>query len=302
MDVANVRGLLTGLLSSVILAAGLAMMKSRAEALPPAQGTAILRTIVRWIRDPAWTGGLILQTVGYALSFVALAEAPVSLVSVMMQGGIAVFVVIAIVFLHEQANAAETAGIAGTIVAMVLLALSLEGAPPHEQLNSFVLGMFTVLTLVGTTILCSANRLRRNGATPAIASGFVFGLNSLYTKALADIFAANSGYAIAVQTAVSPWFYLMIATNLGGLVLLQNSFHWSRGIIAMPLSSAISNLVPIAGGIIAFDETLPHDPRSAALRIAAFALTIVASMPLAGAEIPATVSDACATAPVRQKF
>jgi drug/metabolite transporter (DMT)-like permease len=278
------------------------MMKSRGEELPPAQGTAILRTIVRWIWDPVWTGGLILQTVGYALSFVALAEAPVSLVSVMMQGGIAVFVVIAIVFLHERANAAETAGIVGTIVAMVLLALSLEGAPPPGRLNSFVLGMFTVLTLAGTMILCSANRLRRNGAAPAIASGFVFGLNSLYTKALADIFAANSGYAIAVQTAVSPWFYLMIATNLGGLVLLQNSFHWSRGIIAMPLSSAISNLVPIAGGIIAFDETLPHDPRLAALRIAAFALTIVASMPLAGAEIPATVSDARETAPVQQKF
>jgi drug/metabolite transporter (DMT)-like permease len=285
MDVANVRSLVIGLLSSVILAAGLAMMKGRAQALPPAQGTAILRTIVRWIWDPVWTGGLILQTVGYALSFVALAEAPVSLVSVMMQGGIAVFVVIAIIFLHERANAAETAGIAGTIVAMVLLAFSLEGSPPHERLNSFVLGMLTVLALAGMAILCSANRLRRNGAASAIASGVAFGLNSLYTKALADIFAANSGYAIAIQTAVSPWFYFMIATNLGGLVLLQNSFHWSRGIIAMPLSSVISNLVPIAGGIIAFDETLPQDPRSATLRIAAFALTIVASMPLAGAEI-----------------
>ncbi len=291
-DISNVSGLLMGLLSSIILAAGLAMMKSRAEALPPAQGTAIPRAIVRWICDPTWTGGLILQTIGYALSFVALAEAPVSLVSVMMQGGIAVFVVIAIVFLHERANTAETAGIAGTIVAMVLLALSLHGTPPHGQLNSFVLGMLTVLTIAGTAILCSANRLRCNGTAPAIASGVAFGLNSLYTKALADIFASNRGYAIVIQTVVSPWFYLMIATNLAGLVLLQNSFHWARGIIAMPLSSAISNLVPILGGIVAFDEAMPHDPRAAALRIAAFVLTIVASMPLARADLPATTSDA----------
>ena len=75
----------------------------------------------------------------------------------------------------------------------------------------------------------------------------------------------------------------MIASNFGGLVLLQNSFHWARGIIAMPLSSGISNLVPIVGGIIAFDESLPPDSISVTLRIAAFILTILASVLVAGA-------------------
>jgi drug/metabolite transporter (DMT)-like permease len=275
------------------------MMKSRAEALPAAQGTAALRAIARWICDPAWTGGLVLETAGYVLYFAALAQAPVSLVAVMMQGGVAVFVIIAIVFLHERANRAEAAGIIGIILAMVLLALSLHSAPPHGQLNSFGLGVLSALILAGTAILCSASRLRRNGAAPAIASGVAFGLSSLYTKVLADIFAAHAGYAIAIQIAASPWLYLMIATNLGGLVLLQNSFHWAPGIIAMPLSSAISNLVPIVGGIIAFDESLPPDPTSATLRIAAFTLTILASPLVAGAEITQDNNpSACAALPV----
>jgi len=282
---ADVRGLLIGLAASIMLAAGLAMMKSRAEALPAAQGTAALRAIIRWICDPAWTGGLVLETAGYMLYFAALAQAPVSLVAVMMQGGVAVFVIVAVVFLHERASRVETAGIIGIILAMVLLALSLRSAPPHGQLNSFGLGVLSALLLAGTVILCSANRLRRNGTAPAIASGVAFGLSSLYTKVLADIFATHAGYEIAIQIAASPWLYLMIGTNLGGLVLLQNSFHWTRGIITMPLSSAISNLVPIVGGIIAFDESLPPDPTSAALRIAAFTLTIFASVLVAGAEI-----------------
>jgi uncharacterized membrane protein len=285
MNPACVRGLLIALAASVMLASGLAMMKSRAEALPVAQGTAILRAIVRWVSDSAWFGGLILETVGYVLYFAALAEAPVSLVAVMMQGGIAVFVLIAMVFLHERASHAEAAGIVGIILAMLLLALSLQTAPQHGQLNSLALGAFSVLTLLAAVILCSASRLRRNGAATAIASGVAFGLSSLYTKALADIFMVHSGYAIAIETAASPWLYLMIGANLGGLVLLQNSFHWARGIIAMPLSSAISNLVPIAGGIIAFDESLPTKPISAALRIAAFALTILASVLVMGAKI-----------------
>ena len=285
MRILYVRGLPFGLLASVMLAAGLAVMKSRAEALPAAHGSAVPRAIVRWICDLPWLGGLILETAGYVLYFAALAEAPVSLVAIMMQGGIAVFVLIAIVFLHERTSPVEAAGIAGIILAMLLLALSLQSSPPQGRLNSLSLAVLSVLTLLTTAVLCSANRLRRSGAAPAIASGVAFGLSSLYTKALADIFVAHSGQAIVIQTLASPWLYLMIASNIGGLVLLQNSFHWGRGIIAMPLSSAISNLVPIAGGIMAFDESLPPEPVSAALRIAAFSLTIVASLLVVRTEI-----------------
>ncbi len=42
----------------------------------------------------------------------------------------------------------------------------------------------------------------------------------------------------------------------------------------MPLSSALSNLVPIFGGIVAFGERLPETTPAAAMRVGAFALTI----------------------------
>jgi uncharacterized membrane protein len=299
MHLLYARGLLIGLLASVMLAAGLAMMKSRAHALPAAQGIAILRAIALWICDLAWLSGLTLETAGYVLYFVALVEAPVSLVAVMMQGGIAVFVIIAIVFLHERMSSAEAAGIVGIILAMVFLALSLQSTPSQGRLNSFSLAVFSVLILLGTAILCSAHRLRFNRTAPAIASGVAFGLSSLYTKALAGIFVTHSGYTIAAQTAASPWLYLMIVSNIGGLVLLQNSFHWARGIIVMPLSSAISNLVPIVGGIMAFDETLPSNPMSAALRLAAFSLTIASSALVAGTE---SVADNDQLLPQRRPF
>ncbi|HJU09832.1 MAG TPA: hypothetical protein VJ728_03095 [Candidatus Binataceae bacterium] len=285
MGLLHVPGLMMGLVASVMLAAGLAIMKSRAAVLPAAQGIATLSAIGSWISDLPWLAGLLLETGGYVLYFVALAEAPVSLVAVMMQGGVAVFVLIAIVFLHERANLGEAAGILGIILAMVLLAFSLQSAPPPEHLHEFVLAIVSAGALLGTAILCSARRLRRNGAAPAIASGVAFGLSSLYTKALADMFISHSGFAIAVQMVASPWLYLMIGSNVAGLVLLQNAFHWARGIIVMPLSSAISNLVPIIGGIVAFNESLPPQPSSAALRICAFTLTILASVLVAGAEI-----------------
>jgi len=50
----------------------------------------------------------------------------------------------------------------------------------------------------------------------------------------------------------------------------------------MPLSGALSNIVPIAGGMIVFGERLPADSMSAAMRVGAFVLTIAAGALLAG--------------------
>ncbi len=65
--------------------------------------------------------------------------------------------------------------------------------------------------------------------------------------------------------------------------MLQNAFHRARGLIAMPLSSALSNLVPIAGGMVAFGERLPDEPALAAMRVAAFVMTIAGGVLMARA-------------------
>ena len=90
--------------ASLLLALGLMMMKVRAGALPMARGRGTLGAVMAWIRDPVWIGGLAVQAAGYALYMVALAGAPVSMMAVAMQGGIALFVVLAVVFLGERAR------------------------------------------------------------------------------------------------------------------------------------------------------------------------------------------------------
>ena len=88
-----------------------------------------------------------MQTVGYALYIAALSDAPVSLVAVMMQGGIALFVIFAVVFLHEQANAREWAGIVGILVAMVVLGLSLTGGAAGSEAKARALWIFSAVSV-----------------------------------------------------------------------------------------------------------------------------------------------------------
>ena len=123
---ASARGVLAqslalGLVASLLLAFGLMMMKVRASALPMARGRGTLGAVMAWIRDPVWIGGLAVQAAGYALYMVALARAPVSMMAVAMQGGIALFVVLAVVFLGERARIWEWLGIGAFLVAALML-------------------------------------------------------------------------------------------------------------------------------------------------------------------------------------
>jgi hypothetical protein len=276
--------LLLAVLASTLMAAGLVLMKSRAAALPKAAGWGTLYAVATWIRDPTWLGGIAVETLGYVAYIVAVSRAPVSMVAVMMEGGIAMFVIFAVVFLGERASSREWLGIATIVIAMTLLGLSLAAVESSGAIATTRLAEVSVALIMFSALPMATGRWRESGMAAAVVSGFAFGLGSLYAKGMTDYFIAESSVALAFRIISDPYVYLAIAANIAGMILLQNSFHSARGIVALPISSALSNLVPIAGGMIAFGEGLPADQVAAALRIGAFVLTITASLLLAGAE------------------
>jgi drug/metabolite transporter (DMT)-like permease len=276
--------LFIALVASTLFALGLLLMKSRAYHLKIARGTGIWRAILGWLRDPIWTAGLLIQTLGYALFVLSLAEAPISLVSVMMQGGIALFVLFAVVFLGERARPSEWAGIVITILGMLILAISVSSGEAQAPTANRAMILISVILFMAGYMPLRMRGFIEGGVGAALFSGVVFGLASLYTKAMTNDYLARETIAPVVRVATNPYVYGVIIANIVGLVALQNSFSSARGIIAMPLSSALSNIVPIVGGIIVFGERLPADAVYAAMRIAAFVLTILGSALLANAQ------------------
>ena len=109
------------IVASALMALGLLMMKTRSAHLPIATGANTIGAIVVWIRDPMWIGGLGVQTAGWACYVIAVSRAPVSMVAVMGQGGIALFVVASVVILGERANPREWAGIGAIVFGMLML-------------------------------------------------------------------------------------------------------------------------------------------------------------------------------------
>jgi len=276
--------LFVALVASCLFALGLLMMKSRAQRLPVAKGADTLRAIATWIRDPVWSAGLVVQTIGYALNIVALSVAPISMVSVMMQGGIALFVLFAVMFLGERARPREWAGIAITIIGMVILGASLSAGETQTPTDNHAMILISIILLVVGFLPLRIGRLQDNGVGAAISSGVIFGLASLYTKAMTDDYEMRSTIELAYRIVTNPYVYGVIVGNIIGMVVLQNSFSSARGIIAMPLSSALSNIVPIGGGMVVFGESLPSESTAATMRVVAFVLTLLGSALLANAQ------------------
>ena len=281
--------------SSVLLAVGLLMMKSRADVLPAAYGENLPRAVLQWLRDPMWTGGLVVQAAGYALYVFSLTNAQISMVAVMQQGGIALFVVLSITLLGERARPSEWAGIFAIILGMLMLTLSLSADDSEGVMDPRALLALSALLTVAGLAPYAIERLRSNGIAAAILSGMVFGLAGLFAKGMTDDLAARESVPFTLRVVSDPCIYGVIVCNIAGLVLLQNSFNAGRGIIVMPLSSALSNIVAIVGGMAAFAEHLPGDRTSAAMRIIAFLLTVAGSALL-------TDSRAPAVQPVAQRF
>jgi len=275
--------LVLAVLASTLMALGLLMMRSRATMLPVARGSRVIRAVLTWFCDPIWLSGVGVQTLGWIMYVIAVSQAPVSMVAVMMQGGIALFVVFSVLAMGERARAAEWAGIVAIVLGMILLALSLSGGASQGAMSArAIIGLTAALAIVALAAFANP-RFARAGIAQAIGSGLAFGLASVFTKAMTDAFEASE-FGLAMRLITDLWIYPMLAANITGMVMLQNSFHQARGIITMPLSSALSNLVPILGGMIAFGERLPSDPIAAAMRVTAFALAIGASLTLAASE------------------
>ncbi|MFQ5666234.1 MAG: DMT family transporter [Candidatus Binatia bacterium] len=279
-------GLVFAVFASTALTVGLYLMKRRVERLPSLGNGWRWAAWWAFIRDPWWMAGLILQIAGYGLYVLALHAAPLSIVHTVLTGGIVLFVILAVVGLGEHLRSMEWAGVCSITVALLVLSFSLPQAPAGPSVAHGMMPFSVVLlALAGLALGVGQGAARTVGLS--LASGFMLGLASVYAKGFASAPSLRAGIE-------SVYLFLSMGTNLLGFVLLQTAFQTGRGVVVMPLFSALSNLVPIVGGILVFGESLPSHGAAAVTRPAAFALAILGGALLAG------VGERSATTPASQ--
>lgn len=265
---------LLAILASTSLTIGLYFLKRQAERLPSLQGGWRLSAWWVFVRDPWWLFGMVLQIAGYGLYLLALRGAPLSVVHTALNGGIAFFVLLAVLGLGERVGPLEWFGVSTVVAGLVALSASLSSETAGSAVAHGVVPFSLVLTGASALALVLDTRPRR-AIGLSVASGLILGLGSVYAKELANAesFAAALG---------SIDLGLTLAANMIGFALMQAALQSGRGVVVMPIFSAVSNLVPIIGGLVVYGERLPDHWPSAVFRPLAFVLAIGGAALLAG--------------------
>ena len=265
---------LLAVVASSALSVGLYLMKRQAERLPSLQGGWHLAAWWAFIRDPLWVLGVALQTGGYGLYLTALRAAPLSVVHTALNGGIVLFVLLAVVGLGERVRAVEWLGVSCVVLGLIALGASLTGdAPAAASAQGMVFFATAVVGLALLALAIDASPGRAIGLS--IATGLFLGLASVFAKTLV---AADS---LAAALSSRP-LWLTLGANIVGFILMQGALQAGRGVVVVPLFSTLSNLVPIVGGILLYGEWEAAPTGAAALRPLAFVLALGGGALLAG--------------------
>jgi multidrug transporter EmrE-like cation transporter len=260
-------------LASTLLTVGLYFMKREAERLPSLGGGWRLAAWWAFIRNGWWLLGLLLQIAGYGLYLLSLRAAPLSIVHAVLNGGIALFVLLAVLGLGEDPRPVEWLAVVVITVSLIILSLSLASTPAVSAAEHGTM-LFSLAVMALATLALAVDRQPGRTMGLSIASGLVLGLAAVYAKGLANDISVSADAALHLV--------LTIAANLVGFAMMQAAFQRGRGVVVMPLLAALSNLVPIIGGIVVFGEALPSQEPAAVLRPLAFTLAILGAALLAG--------------------
>jgi hypothetical protein len=253
---------------------------------PLRSGRALFRA--RW-----FAAGMLIAAVAWILHVAAMALAPLSVVQVVLAGGIVLIGLMADRVFGFPVGRRQWAGLALTAVGLVAFALtvpSVRGA--HSSFSpaamiAFEAGVCAVGALLIVGPRAGAPR-EHHGTMLGAASGLLFGVSDVSIKALTGIVGAHGVLGI-----VSPWLGVTLVASVVAFFASAKSFQDGDAVRGFAITSATANISAIAGGIFVFGDPMP----GGALGIVAQSLGLVAIM-LAAALMPSVGARRAAVASV----
>jgi uncharacterized membrane protein len=284
------------------------MQKRELDKLPLIGSQSPWQTVKTFLSCRPWLEAQGLQFGGTFIKGLALGLAPLSVIQPINTAGIAVLAVLAITKLGEKPGLADWLGI-GTIVAgLFMLGRSLIGVPSKSfSYNSFILWFFVVFFVIVAGVSLFKGLREKHERAPyliAIASGVLIGLTAVIIKLAWHDFGSRfweHGFRYALA---SPYLWFMFILPFVTLVLDQIAMQRGKAIIVVPLTTGISNLIPIIIGIVAMHEPLPSSGGMLFLRLGSFIFIIGGAVILSlrkGGEESAGPEPARAAADVRPR-
>ena len=232
-------------------------------------------TSVRLFQSKWYSLGIIIALTGWGFHVAALSLAPISLVQSVIAGGLVLLTVIADRVFGHSVTRREWIGVGLAAVGLAFLAATLEGGgqEAHSSFEPAVLWSYIALcSILAVGVAVWGSRTQRAGIMFAASAGLMWAASDTSIKAVSD----DLGESV-FTLLVDPLILVIFFASMAGLVVSARSLQIGKAVPVIAVTSVAANAFTIAAGPIVFGEPMPEDPLGLVVRIAAFALVIVAA-------------------------
>jgi drug/metabolite transporter (DMT)-like permease len=221
--------------------------------------------------------GMVVATGAWGFHVAALALAPMSVVQVVLSGGVVLLAVMAERLFGLDVGLRQWAGVAFTALGLILLGVTLPATGgSHSQFS--LAGMIAFEGgLVGIGgLLIMGPRLggpaQHHGMMLGAAAGILFGVSDIAIKAITGM-VGDAG----MVGFLSPWLVTALIASVAAFYASARGLQDGEAVPVIAVTSTTANVAGIAGGILVFGDPLPGDPVGIVVQVAAFTMVCVAA-------------------------
>jgi drug/metabolite transporter (DMT)-like permease len=221
--------------------------------------------------------GMGVGSAGWALHVAAISLVPLSVVQVVLSGGVVLIAVMADRIFGFEVGKRQWWGLAFTALGLVLLGLTMP--QPHGSHSAFSLaamvGFEGALFGMGGLLILGPRAgapAEHHGVMLAAASGILFGVCNVAVKALTGL-VGHEG----ILGLISPWLLVAAAGSATAFYASAKSLQDGAAVEVVAITGTAANIACISGGIIVFGDPMPGTVLGIVVQAFAFVLVVTAS-------------------------
>jgi hypothetical protein len=278
MDISLDLGILSALLCAAVTNLAF-LFKHRGAAVAPAVDIRHpLASAAGLFRSKWFSIGWLVAAVAWVFHVLALALAPISVVQVVLAGGLVLLAVMADRMFCFRVGRRQWAGLTAMALGMGLIAITqpaVDGA--HSSYSALAMAGFEGGLLGLSALLIFAPRLlgaRGKGGGQALgaASGLLFGVSDVAVKALTGLLGSGG-----VLGLLSPWLLVAALASVTSFYASARALQDGEAVPVIAITGTAANVVGITGGIVVFGDPLPGDTLGIVLQAVGFLLIVLAA-------------------------
>ncbi len=222
--------------------------------------------------------GMLVATGAWGFHVAALALAPMSVVQVVLSGGVVLLAVMAERLFGLEVGFRQWAGVAFTALGLILLAVTLpKTGGSHSQFSLAGMIAFEGGLVGAGGLLIMGPRLggpvEHHGMMLGAAAGILFGVSDIAIKAITGVV----GDVGIVAGFLSPWTLTAVVASVAGFYASARGLQDGEAVPVIAVTGTAANVAGIAGGIIVFGDPMPGDPIGIVVQVAAFLMVCAAA-------------------------